>query len=557
MGFTRVGPFLDGGAPYLSAATLNTLEAGAAAGGTVYSIDATTTGIDWTGTTDSSTTINAILTAVPTGRYGNVNIQVPPGGKLRIDNTVMIDLAKAGLTVTGGALTFDASHINTTNGIALQVTASAAPPDNAGYGGPRIGPFRVTGPGSSNTGTVGILLSATSASGGQVRGVVLDSVSVEYFGTGHKYGDNVYNTTFLNAHVKGNTTGVWGPSGATNSGERITYIGSTISDGTVGIQNDANFRFHLSTCSIDYNSAQQVINNGGGTIELFECHVEKLITQSSPWFQLAGGMIKMIGGTVTGGGTYNSGTAPTYIVENDSTSTWTDGVAIFDGVTFDNQLQAASGFFGGGTGPVIIRRHTRTNQYQQAFVCTSAVMNLLSRGNFDAGTSLTDRWILNTDTATISSSGWTSSTISGSNGTLTTSTTLARSGTRSLKITKTGAASTALSFAVLMPIERASSVGGLGYLARTATLSGTFAVVLTYCTVSGDDTHLTQIGQTSPNTSLTIDTTSTLAAANTWYAFTTSVRRAPAWASHVALIFDLTSMGAGDIYIDDLCVTDS
>lgn len=552
MSYTRTGPFVDGAAPYLSAATFNDIEAGLLAGTPLYSIDASTAGVDWTGATDSSAALNAALAAVPVTAHGNVVINPPVGGSLRIDSTVTIDLSKGGLICPYEGLKLDASN---NPGTAIQVVASSTAQGNIPPTGPRIGPFRLTGPGQTAVGSIGILFKDSTA-GHAVWALVLQSVLVDGFATGHQYGDNAFVINHINSTIGSCLTGVSVPAGAVNGGERITYTMSMFHGmpTCVNVAN-GNADVYFTNCSFDYFTTAAVVI-GNGTVNLVGCHVEATISNTMTWFQHNGGSLYMNGGVIVGGGSYSATTSPQYLVNSTVSPTYGQA-AVFDGVYFNN-TKTQTHYFAGGSGNVIVKNSLLAGSPVEAFTCTAAGNNLLTNGNFEQST-LVDNWFVNADTATISDSNNTATSVVGANVSAQSSTAVANSATHSLQITKVGGVGTVAEVAVAVPITRWSLAGGQGYLARHASPTGTVTVRAAWATMQGDDVNRRQFGRTQTINDQTYDLAADIAAADTWYRFYTPVQafRAPAWATHITFRFILTSMSAGSIYVDDIVITDA
>lgn len=506
------------------------------------------------GSADASGILATAITSLVAGSYTNLVVLPTAFGKstLRIDSTLTLDISKGLLVAPYGALELRATNNTTTE--AIRVTASQAVPNNSQTGGPKLGPFRLTGPGRAVTASTGIIFATRPGDAGQVRGIASDSVTVEEFYQGHLYGDNAYCIDHYNASIKGCTTDIVIPTG-TNMGERITYHGGTFSDSPNVVNcSNGNADLYFTNCSFDYFTQSAVVVNNGN-VTLRDCHIEAATVAGQLWFQHHGGNLNVLGGVMLRGGT---STTPDYIVWSDADAT-TGLICLFENVHM-NSMTTGNFQFGGGSGPIVVRGTRNWGGASANFSTSSNFQNLFYDGSFDLAASFTDQWLLWSDTATIADSTNSASSLTGTNVTATYSTDIKRSGTKSLKITKTGAAGTSAAVAVAVPIRAGSLVGHQGYVARHVALTGTFTVTNYYTRLRPTEFSptRTQPGAVLQLQQYSFNTGTDLPSVDTWVPFRSQTfqRRVPGWATHYLISIDLTAMGAGSLYLDDLIATE-
>ncbi len=140
---------------------------------------------------------------------------------------------------------------------------------------------------SANTATA-ILLGGTTSTNGDCYEAEINSVFVAGFNTSHMYGFNAWginwiNCTFTAGVNNSNGACIQSISGATNAGERFTYIGCVFGNNAYPVFYNFNgsMEFKFIGCSIDYNGSLNYANffytsnNAVNTIvNCIGCHFE-------------------------------------------------------------------------------------------------------------------------------------------------------------------------------------------------------------------------------------------------------------------------------------------
>ncbi|TSB48538.1 hypothetical protein [Alkalicoccobacillus porphyridii] len=125
--------------------------------------------------------------------------------------------------------------------------------------------------GNRGSGSTAILLRGES-SDRSVQWINCENINIQHFGTALKFERNAHQINFfnftssrceINIHV----------ANESNMGERLTFIGGTISDSTLNIFMECmNGSIKLTNVSIDYSD--QYIKVTGGRVSLANCHIE-------------------------------------------------------------------------------------------------------------------------------------------------------------------------------------------------------------------------------------------------------------------------------------------
>lgn len=510
-------------------------------------------GIKLDGSADVATILNNAINALPAGSAGNLIVKPLAFGQkvvLRIDSMVTLDMAKAGL-VTRGGLEIDASRI--ISGPAMKVTTSAAISNNSTPAGPALEKFRLMGPGRTVTASTGILFDSVTA--GQVRGLATRDITVENFGRGNDYGANTYCIQHYNINIKGCDVAANFPTG-TNSGERISYVGGTLSDSRqlVNMAN-GNGDVLFSDVSLDYWTETCIVQSNG-LLQLQNCHVEGHSNNSTYWFQFHGGNFTMRDGIVTTPDAYNGTTSFPSIIYSDAPNT-TGLEALFDGVTWNN-VRTLSNRAATGTGPVKFRNSKNLGGATANFYVTADTDDLFADGFFEQS-SIVDLIWNGADTGTINDASNTGTLIAGTNWNASLSTTIKKSGTQSLKVTKTGAAGSNCTIEFAAPLVNQQMHGTTVSLARHTAMTGIIFATLFYANLTGRSTTggLPRRLKSQQISQRQINLATDLPSIDTWVdtVSQTFAVRAPAWATHIVLSFNLQPMSAGDLYFDELVAT--
>lgn len=259
MAYTRLGPFQDGGAPYLSDATFNHFEDGLAA---VPAVAAPApTGIAAADTSNLTAAISAAQTA-------RASLQLLAGTYV-LNASLTWDCTKGSFLGMAGTV-IDATGLTT--GPAITVTGNAAADSWAHKSTLHtLGHFELQGPTSSST-TVDALY--INASPGAVDQATIAHIFTFGFRDVLSYGNDAWCVTAIKVYAAHfNRYGVYLPA-MTNSGENQQFIGCTFAGGTTvtAVKITGNCEAHFFGCSFDYNGYEASIE--AGAARFFGCHFE-------------------------------------------------------------------------------------------------------------------------------------------------------------------------------------------------------------------------------------------------------------------------------------------
>jgi hypothetical protein len=134
------------------------------------------------------------------------------------------------------------------------------------------------GPGATNN-SVGVYLGGDpsgqlSAKNAHADSASLINVRVTGFNRGIVWGNNAWGNKLVRSLVFGNATGLYVPSGLTNSGENIGLTDTTIfNNNDFGIDDHDAFESMINGTSLDYNGT--AIEFFGSTIHIVNSHIEQ------------------------------------------------------------------------------------------------------------------------------------------------------------------------------------------------------------------------------------------------------------------------------------------
>lgn len=262
--YTPLGPFVDGGAPYLSAATFNHFEAALQSVGAVAA--PAPTGI-------AATDTAALTTAISNAQAAGQSLQLL-SGTYKLSTGLTWDLTLGSLTGTAGTV-IDATAM--TSGAAITISTSSGATGVAHRAAKyTVGGFELTGPDTDAT-TVDAF-SITNAANGTDQGTI-----AHVFTYGFRdvlfYGNQTWCVTALKV-VAGHfhRYGVYMPP-STNAGENQNFYSCTwySSSGNAGgtataVKITGNAEANFYACSFDYNGYEASIE--AGTARFYGCHFE-------------------------------------------------------------------------------------------------------------------------------------------------------------------------------------------------------------------------------------------------------------------------------------------
>lgn len=464
-----------------------------------------------------------------------------------------LDLTWCSLVGEGGFCNIDASGIpNVEGNYFLRLYNSGASNINslANIYADKISGIFVLGPGI-NSNVDAVLYHATGSN-------IISSFTTRNFGTmGFRTGDKYQNNAYIIKHwgrsISRCANLVWMPSGYSNYGEAIEYHGSTIStaSGGIGVKNDnANGALRFFGGSIDY--VGRVAISTAGRIEFNGSHIEFNNSNN----QLTGipfetstnetAEIVIDGGEILG----YVNPLPAAVTTIFRCGAGTNGITLNNVKLMKLSMAAGNNTINDGTGPF------KTN----GVVCIdgsgnplipmlkSDRQNLLVDPNFTQ-TGIVD-WYIQSDTGALTSR------TEGVNLKLVKDTATFRSGgDASMKVTKTYGIGSASEIQVRVPIKPNKLAMYELFLFGTGLTGNIFVSAYYNATMYNNS-----LGVPVSARSVQVGPTRTIDASTLtdWVRVSQQAARnyTPEWATHMVLRVQLSSMSAGNLYIDDAKVTD-
>ncbi len=513
-------------------------------------------GAVFNGTSDDSSAIQDAINDLSFGGVCNGPkriITFPPGATAKINSTIEIDVARVRVNGNGALLLANGM----TSGYAMRITGSQASP----------GPYGQQCGGVDNFHIMGHLSHETTALAG-VGGILFDSdvvgagtrasyrsLYVRGFGVGIVLFDRTYLNTFFDPEVAYCTTG-WNMVGGEDAGESVSIFGGVTFNGGLAFKSDNYLgHFNLHCHSVDYNWRFAELTAGAtmfcndSNFETNQQFNEQIIVDGGgACFSMRGGKLHNVAATP---GTFDS---LIYCGNLDHNC-----YVILDGVWMKS-WKGTLNRLAKGNGRVII---SNPIFYDGALATMPPVIGAGQFSNthindkmmdpaFESGTTATpttsvvDNVFIYADGAAITDR------FNGTNGEIGISTSFARSGTKSLELKKNTAAGNTFKVAVAVPATRRAAWGGECYVRGDGSVTGTYGISANYTVMK--PTTIGTLESTSTAafvnlTSLTPGTSFTqreLALSQLWYAAQT----------HYLVIFDLTDLGIGSLYVDDLHISE-
>ena len=484
------------------------------------------------GVTDDTKAIQAAIDSlVDTQAKGTVLI---PKGKYVINSKLEIDIAYVSIKANGAAI--DASKI--TSGEALHVYGSCYPPYYQAMN--CLEGFELIGAGR-NTDTIGILFNSST---GGTSHTNCFKISIRAFKTGIIFGSHSYAQTFINFDIYDCKTCVLMPTGHTDYGERISFIGCTLYDSNNAIEiSNPDGAFFMTQTSIDYT--QHVATVTAGLLFLTDCHIESSCWGTGEYagispFTLANYIGASL--TVKGGVLLNTTSTVGYssIIDNQNASNKVQ--ASFTNV-FIHNMRTNIDAFSNGDGITKVEG-TKSFTITDFPVIVSEKNNLMGNGDFANGT-IDDRIYIIGDTAAISGES-----LTGENIKLTTSNEYAYKGDYSLKATKTYGKGSLATFEILCPIKPYLLTTFSFMLYTPNGMPDEFWVACGYRKMDGTYRHDKPIcsvnlgGQSKFNDGFKLVD---IVTANNF--------AAPSWATHIYVTLSLFAVSSAEsIYVDHIIV---
>jgi hypothetical protein len=438
-------------------------------------------------------------------------------------NGLSIDVSKT--KIIGNTTTFDFSGSADT--FAFDLTGTQSPPREQVLS--FLKNIKLLGSGKAGTQSA-LRLDGNAAPAGPNR-IFFEDVYIESFLKAMDIQDNTYLIKFFRGVIRDCASGVTRPDGATNSGENISFWG-TLFDG-----NNFDFFFdyttgsgtdiYLHSCSLDDTVNKPFHIDAGVRIEMFGCHVEH---PSGNWAQTPffvgdrNGLIVMHGGRIVNPGT---GTNPGFIFEVSPRTASAEklGIALYDVQTAN--LETSSGFMANGDSGSIIFKNRTFDGLDTSPNLMGEVSNRMADGGFELASIIDDVFKLTGST----------------NITLAVSAAAPITGAQSLAATHTGNPS---KFVISTPVEGSDAFKyEFQFKVTGGTVGGiTSKYVKAVLDSSGDldvkkeQTIVTHGSQTA--------TTATKLNSNN------QNQRAPSWATHAIIEFNIDTFGGNTIYVDDV-----
>lgn len=438
--------------------------------------------------------------------------------------------------IIGRDATFNCGGMTSDHAILLEAKAADAMFDAKSRS---FSNFQLIGPGQL-TATTGILQSGT-ASGRSTRPSIYNA-NIYGFGVGFDMVNYAYLNQFYSVEIRNCGTGLRQSVGL-DSGEGVGFYGGAIYNCETQCVHTLDSSTELMFFGTSFDYTPKMFLHTSGRIVLTACHIEN---SGTDWVDDAididgdGTDFVMHGGFFVSASSQPTARAQLVNVRHANSR------ALFDSVFLHNFGNTANKF---GTGAGVLKmRNTKfyANGMNVNPTRITDQYSMLLDGGFEASTFPRDFWTLLTD-----SGGTATSRVTGANGTLTQSTTVAYAGTKAMRVNKT--ATGALTFVLLVPVDRQ---GGpvTGQFRHTAVAGTPLTGAATswdmgWTVHTGNDSNTIPIlGVFSGTGSSTFTPT-----VGTWNNVNVRVGvHPPSWATHAFLRFTLPSAQTGDFYIDDV-----
>jgi|GEM_PF-5554783 len=487
---------------------------------------------------------NAALTAAMTAAKNAGGGKLVLTQDITLSSTYVHDYHYA--TLEGNGHRIDASAI--TSGTAIRISSSNS---NAGamyYQAQRyVGNFDLKGNGKTG-GVTGILLQGENANASASH-LTLKNINISNFGTGLKEFSYAYEVDCYKVEIHSCTTGVEVLSGGTDYGARMAFFGGIVYGCSTAVKNHyGSMTIHAFGTAFDY--CPKLADLHGGKLVLVDCHVEAIGAEAGGALEAIkvdgyGAYFHMIGGWYLGGG-YSGNTQ--YLVN----VVLPTNQAVFRDVQFYD-VQPGSGFLATGNGTLTFEPLSSLASTETCGLKYSDyTKGNLADGSFElaAGGTLRDDWYVTDGGSIISRYNRTNLEISSSND-------YARTGTYSLKANKKAAGAAKFELAVPLPRKGALAAWQF-YYRKPGNGTGTMTVYGYWAQQIGFSSNFPVWGRIQEVAGQNITFTSAAVpwTVNSTYTHLRPDQRAPEWATHFVLRFNLDNLTAGQsYYFDDLIIS--
>lgn len=455
--------------------------------------------------------------------------------------TTPVTIRPASVTVYGDGAVLDCTNMSDTH--ALRLDSVTADPQ-FGYKQHVIQGLRLIGPGYAvDDTTTGVIISGTNAL--RSPRPAFHGLSVQGFGLGADLRDYAYLAQFFGAEIFSCATGLRQSVGE-DSGENTSWFGGAIyncRDYCVHtLDESSEINFH----GVSFDYSPRMFLHTAGRLALYGCHLENNGSLSG-WqddaIDISGDGADFF---MSGGYLLCSGAQPTALNQLINVR-HAHARALFDGVFVHNWGNTANKI---ATGPGIVR-FTNTKGYANTAnvnptrISDQAHHSLLADGAFESVSgAFRDGWAILSDNGTAPSNRLTST-----NCALSISTAQFQTGTKSLRINKSGAQ--AVQVVCVMPITRVSRCSGaLSFMSPDAGMQAGTTIEVYYAKNNGSDGNgIPVLGNPSIQASFSVTPSASWQTSNLRIA-----TNAPQWADAVVLRIIPPAAGTGSLYLDNVTV---
>jgi hypothetical protein len=380
--------------------------------------------------------------------------------------------------------------------------------------------------------------------GNQVDSVQVSDFVIQTFGTGILLGDHAYILTFDNFIITDCTITI-NSNGVVNAGSCIKFYGGNlinqISAGTIFKNTNPNLDAYFYSTVFD--GVGKNFDMTAGSVELYGCHIEAadflvtpiVLTGSSTKFRMVGGFIS------TGA---SPCTAPAFV---NCDSSCVQGAQFIGGVLFSIIISTRYLFEGTGAANCITSGSISANR-------SSLLGNALADGSFENGAVLygsadgtsnfADLVSITVDTGSVPANNLTT----GTNLALTFSTAYARTGTKSLKLTKSAALAAPSAFGIFRELPKGNRPSARIWYKKPGSETGTMSISIGFYKLQLDGNGVPILQKQSLTGASNVVFTSS---AVDWTESVLFDLYAPPWASHYGISVDAGIMNPCSIYFDD------
>jgi hypothetical protein len=474
--------------------------------------------------------INAHKAIISSGKAGI--IVIPGGDTYKITTNLTVDVAYVGIRAYGATL--DTSSIK--SGTAITVTGSVNSPYKQST--TVIEGFKLVGNGRGGKAT-GIRFHTEGGNGQGSSHITVRNINVSSFGIGLDYGNRAYLINHYGIDVYDCGVDINQSDNIVDGGEKLNFNGCVFynSDLALRVKGDAS-SFIFQSCSFDYNTRQLDIYQS--RVLMTNCHIEGYEYDAPPIKIDSDGYLDFNGGwfLMTKGLPHKTPYMVDLVDENSSCRIAN---------SFVNNVKTATDYWATGKGQFILE-NIHSYVITQNPILLSKNQNLLADGGFEE-TEIKDNIFITDDTDPITNR------LKGTNIELTTSSTIKRSGNRSLKANKTYGAYSGCAFIIVAPIPKPqATINASLFFNKPGTGAGSFSIRTGWATLAMNADGVPYLLHEEVRGDSAYDLTKNPSG---WMQHTDNepFRRSPFWATHYFIRCYMTvwdSGGNNAIYFDDV-----